>query len=125
MSKVQRIEDVNKAVVEIASYGRKFFYTPKTNKIACMRAGSRGHLEWVDNYTQKAVKIIVNSRWDGFSNGGTLRYLVEAFAHYVRTGEPIGINYLSDMWAYPADEMEKLRAVLSKSPVFNKEKDNQ
>jgi len=120
MGKAQRIEDVNKAVVQIASYGRRFFYTPKTNKVACMKADGAGHLKWVDNYTEKTMPIIVGGRWDGFSNGGTLKSLVEAFAHYVRTGEAIGIGYLSDMWAYPEPEMKKLRAVLSKSPVFNK-----
>lgn len=43
----------------------------------------------MDRYTQRQVNEQLNSRWKGFTEGGTLRALVTDLANYIRTGEPI------------------------------------
>ncbi len=126
-TKIERIQRVNAAVIEIGNRGRRFFYYNKEDRYAQMMMTPSGHLKWRDEYSDDLVHIVKSGPWHGFSNGGTLRSLVEAFAHYVRTGEPVGSwrfgpwgEYMcdGDLWDYGKENMLDLRRALATNPAI-------
>ena len=62
-----------------------------------MEVDHRGKVWIIDDYSGKRVfthETVWGGRWRGFSHGGTLRSLVEAFRDYICTGEPLNRGYL-------------------------------
>lgn len=123
--KHERITEANKLIETISSYGRRFFYNERNDRVAYMLIGPRGHIYFVDDYSGKAIYVAYNGRWNGWSHGGTLRDLVKELANYVRTGEQLSPNWIgpqrfndSNIWGYAEDEMAKCRAEAAKSPVI-------
>lgn len=123
--KIARLEQVNELIKVISSYGRRFFYDEASGRIAYMTMGKGGHLYFVDDYSLKLIYVAYSGRWSGFSHGGTLRNLIEAFSHYIRSGEclPLGLigpqrmDNQSNIWGYSNAEMEKCRQEALKTGV--------
>ncbi|WP_223511127.1 hypothetical protein [Pseudomonas sp. GL-B-19] len=126
--KRQRAEQVNQVIRIIADHGRRFFYSQAVNHYASMEVDQRGKVWFIDDYTGKRIfthKTVWGGRWRGFSHGGTLRAVVEAFRDYIRTGEPIHPGYLgperfndSNIWGYDEEGMRSVREQAGALPVF-------
>jgi hypothetical protein len=115
--KAARVAKVNHLVRVISTYGRRFFYNARHNRVAEMVIGKGGHLYFIDDYTGKPIYVAYDGRWSGWSHGGTLRDLVKALAEYVRTGNQLSISWIgperfddSNIWGYAESEMAKCRA---------------
>jgi hypothetical protein len=120
VDKKDRLELANKAIEIVASHGRKFFSLhadggnpSKPNRISKFEF-REGRLWFVDKYTQKAIYVAYRrGRWAGFSEGGTLRDLVEALADWiVGKRKEFPLNHFGpfplwacggDPWAYGFD----------------------
>ncbi len=128
MSKQQRAEQVNEAIKIIGSHGRRFFYSENHDRFARMEVDARGKVWFIDDYTGKRVythKTGFGGRWRGFSHGGTLRSLIEAFRDYISHGKPLHPGYLgpqrlsdSNIWGYQEEDMQKVRETAGALPVF-------
>jgi hypothetical protein len=126
--KHQRVEQVNQVIRIIADHGRRFFYNAGNQTYASMHIDKFGKIWFVDDYTQKAIltqKTAWGGRWKGFSNGGTLRALVEAFRDYIRDGIPLPLGFLgperfndSNVWGYDEQGMKAVREQAGALPVF-------
>ncbi len=128
--KEQRLTDVNFLIKIISSYGRRFFYDPKSGRIARMVLDERGRLWFVDDYSDKHIYIAkggFSSRWRGFSHGGTLRSLIEHLRDYIIHGTPINPGYLGmpytyqegNHWGYTEDSINAVRSEALKLPIFS------
>jgi hypothetical protein len=124
-SKTHRLAVANTVIKIIAAYGRRFFYSgpgaeekSNTARTSHFWIGKRGDIWFRDKYTQKDVYVSYRGHWRGFSDGGTLRSLVEALRDYIRTGERRFTHHFGpwpqnmcggDLWGYGHDEMQKVR----------------
>jgi len=117
MSKQERVLKVNELIKVIADHGRRFFYSTKNNRYASIEIDTRGKIWWVDDYTGKRIYTHYRYGWRGFSHGGTLKSLVEAFRDYISRNKPINLRYFGpwpeyycngDLWGY-GDDMQKVR----------------
>jgi hypothetical protein len=121
-TKHERVEAVNRLIWVIAQYGRKFFRHGE--RVACFELDHRGRVWFVDAYSQKRIYTHYRYEWRGFTNGGTLRTLVEQMRDFIRTGEPQRLNLGpwptelcgGDLWAYGAD-MERVRLAAAANGV--------
>ena len=109
----------------LGSHGRRFFYSTKYDLYGSFSIDERGCLRYRDDYTGKAIKVVLGGKWRGFSHGGTCKGIVEALAHYIRTGDPINPGHFGpwpdwmcsgDVWGY-GNDMEKVRAAALSSPA--------
>lgn len=123
--KTNRLEHVNALIKTISTYGRRFFYNKRFDRVAHMLIGPKGHLYFVDDYSGKPIYVAYNGHWDGWSHGGTLRDLVKELASYIRTGKQLSRHWIgperfddSNIWGYAEDEMIKCRAEAFLSPVL-------
>lgn len=126
--KRQRVEHVNQAIRIIADHGRRFFFNQLADRYARMEVDQRGKVWFVDDYSARRIfthKTVWGGRWRGFSHGGTLRNLVEAFRDYIRTGEPLPPGYLgperfddSNIWGYDEAGMKAVREQAGALAVF-------
>jgi len=115
--KDERLAHANALIKTISSYGRRFFYNARHNRVAEMVIAPKGHIHFIDDYSGNAIYVAYNGHWRGWSHGGTLRDLVKRLAEYIRTGEPLSINWIgpqrfddSNIWGYAEEEMAKCRA---------------
>lgn len=122
MTKTDRINNANKLIETIASCGRHFFsMTGKQEERPSHFEinGYNGRMYFYDKYTYEALPLshTKSKRWQkSFSEGGTLLYLVECLADYIRTGKPISASHFTwpedfckgDLWGYGSD-MVKVR----------------
>lgn len=121
-----RIENANQVLCVISSHGRRFFWSEKHNRVSRF-IGTTTAVHYVDHWTGSIIDTAADKDWHGFTNGGTLRGLVEALAHYIRTGDPISSGHFGpwdycrgDLWGYGQEEMEKVRRDLSSNPAIEK-----
>ncbi len=114
--KTKRLKNVNKLVKVIGHNGRHFFWSEKNSRFAKMILKNH-RLYWVDEHTGKHVYLHYKYWNRGFSNGGTLRQLVNYLKNYVMTGEKIPKQFLGpwpswycdgDPWGY-GKKMIKIR----------------
>lgn len=102
--KIERGDKANALLTCIAMGGRHFFH--HEDRIARFEVDERGRIWFRDAYTQRRVYVALNTRWRGFTNGGTLRTLVERLYEFIRTGKPQPLNLgpwpetLGDLWGY-------------------------
>jgi hypothetical protein len=70
-----------------------------------------GELWFVDRYTRKPV-LVRHQEWRHFSEGGSLRSIVQHLAAYIRDRSPVNIHYFApspewvcggDLWGYGED----------------------
>jgi len=118
-----RLETANFIVKVIASCGRHFFSENSDRRelvanpfIAYFAVDKVGELWFVDRYTRKPV-LVRHHEWRGFSDGGTLRCIVQHLAEHIREDKPVKIGYFSpspkwvcdgDHWGY-GEDMPKVR----------------
>ncbi len=110
-----RLETCNSIIRVIAKYGRHFLSEnsdrrePVANPfIAHFKVDKMGELWFVDRYTRKPI-LVRHDKWPGFSDGGTLRGIVQRLAEHIKTGQAIDIGYGEDM-ARVRDEVAPLIA---------------
>ncbi|MGF6125152.1 hypothetical protein QF019_000341 [Pseudomonas frederiksbergensis] len=125
--KQKRVEHVNHVIRIIAVHSRRFFYSQAVNRYASMEVDHRGKIWFIDDYSGKRIfthKTVWGGR-RGFSHGGTLRNLVEAFRDYIRTGDALPLGYLgperfddSNIWGYDEAGMKAVREQAGALPVF-------
>lgn len=127
MTKQQRLDEVNRLIKIISTYGRRFFYCQSKDRVAHMSLGPRGHIYFHDDYTGKAIYTAYRHRWSGFSHGGTMRDLVCALSEYIRSGKQLSMHWIGperhnltdgNIWGYAADQMELCRAEAMKTSVI-------
>ncbi len=120
-----RIDEANKIIETIASRGRRFFWSPTHDRISrFMVAGETIYL--IDHYSGAVIDTSAKA-WHGFTNGGTMRALIEALAHFIGTGEPVSRDHFGpwptrshgDLWGYGDSEMEKVRRAVFSSPAVD------
>jgi len=125
--KFERLRHINELIRTISKYGRRFFYYDKCDRTASMSIAPSGHIYFWDDYTDQAVYVAYRYRWSGFSHGGTLKELVKAMAHYIRTGDKLDIDWIGpdrrnitdgNIWGYAPEEMEKCRAEAMLNPAI-------
>lgn len=144
--KAARLEHANALIRVIASHGRRFFhfgggnvYDPVTKETRFVTADRtscfelrRGRVYFIDAYSQRAIythRTAITSRWKGFSNGGTLRSLVEDMRDYIVHGRPIArwkivIQQLNakgledNVWGYPVEAAQAVRDAAYALPII-------
>lgn len=122
----ERIDQCNQLIKLIASTGRKLF-ADKDGYVSTLELSKNGRVLFVDYYTRRRIDTHVH-KWNGFTSGGTLRTLVELLRDYVKKGEKLPLSVIgmrrgdgSNIWGYPADELEALRIEVAKLPMFEEE----
>jgi hypothetical protein len=129
--KRQRVEHVNQAIRIIGAHGRRFFFNQIADRYASMEVDHRGKVWFIDDYSARRIfthETNWGGRWRGFSHGGTLRAVVEAFRDYIRSGEPAHPGYLgperfngSNIWGYDEEGMKAVREQAGALPVFRQQ----
>lgn len=123
----ERLSTANAIIRVIGSRGRHFLSensdrrTPVPNPFfAHFEVDKRLEIWFVDRYSRKA-NLVRLSDWPHFSDGGTLRSLVEHLSAFIRGGARINMRAFGpwpewvcggDLWGYGAD-MEKVRAEIA------------
>lgn len=148
-AKQARLEHANQLIRIIASHGRRFFYyggsnvwNPETKTSTFVPADRYASLElrngrvyFIDSYSEKAVythPTPFGNDWRGFTNGGTLRSLVEDMRDYVLKGTPIprwkiviqqrGHQDLEgNIWGYDVEGARAVRAAAYALPIVEAE----
>lgn len=123
LTKRERAEIANKMLSAIASCGRKFF--AYEDRVSRFEIDERGRVWLIDKYTQKRIYVAYSGRWRGFSDGGTLRALIERLRDYITIGALLPAQIFGpwpewvcngDLWGYgPA--MQSVREVASKLEI--------
>lgn len=114
--KRDRAARTNLFLEAVAGCGRKFF--AHKGRVSRFEVDDRGHIWFVDAYRPTRIYTQCKwSKWQGFSEGGTLRDLVRRLSDYIRTGEQQKLSLGpwptwvcdGDLWGY-GDAMEQVRA---------------
>lgn len=123
----ERLAHANAVIQAVSDHGRRFFYGEDSQRRSMFRLDDRGALWFDDHYRGTPVYVAYKGNWRGFSEGGTLRSMVEALALYIREGTPIrpghfgpwnpGIIPNGDLWGYGAAAMTAVRAQLDGNPA--------
>lgn len=122
----ERLETANAIVGVIAKYGRHFLSEnsdrrePVENPFVSRFLVDVNREVWfVDRYTRKHI-LVRHHEWRGWSDGGTLRGIVQHLAEHISAGSPINPGYfgvspdwMSDHWGY-GDDMLKVRDEVAK-----------
>lgn len=126
-TKQEKIEECNFLITSIASHGRKFFR--HGDSVSKLELGFQGRVYYIDSYTNKRIYTHRRySRWGGFTEGGTLKSLIEAMRDYIifdtriRFGCICAPDFYSDggnVWGYDPLEAEKLRESVVHLRMFN------
>jgi hypothetical protein len=105
-----RYKEANEVIAIIAAHGRRFLYSQVNDRTAKFGLDGVNQIWYVDDFTGMKIFPFGEQRWPGFSHGGTLKGVVGALAHYIKTGEPVPVSYFADdnHWAY-GDDMRKVR----------------
>lgn len=118
MSEQERLSAVNEFIKVIASCGRNFLSenSDKRNKvespfISFMEVDKNGKVWYTDRYTKKRIYTHYKYDWRGFSEGGTLRGIVDGLRDFIKRGETFRKEYFqADMgngfknpWGYGED----------------------
>lgn len=126
-TKRQRLAEANRVIAAIARHGRRFFHDQRHDRVSRFEIDLAGRLWLRDKYTWQRVYVAYRYQWRHFSDGGTLRGIIEALADYIRTGTPIAGGHFGpwpqwycdgDLWGYGADAMVALRAELAGSDAI-------
>lgn len=123
-----RLELVNAIIRVIGAHGRHFLSENSDRRelirnpfFAHFQVDKRNELWYVDRYTRMPILIRLRD-WDGFSDGGTLRSLIEHFGRFITGGANIENRLFGpwpewicggDPWGY-GDDMKKVRDEIAK-----------
>jgi len=116
----KRLETANSIVRVIAAHGRHFFsensdrYKPVENPFVSRFLVLNGEVWFVDRYTRKHI-LVRHQDWPGWSDGGTLRRIVQELAAHISQAKSINPDYfglspdwMCDHWGY-GEEMVMVR----------------
>lgn len=107
-----RLQRVNALINAISSYGRRFFRQSIDGRVSKFEIAENGRLYFRDKYSDRLLPC---SRMEGrtwqryFTEGGSLKCLVEALSTYIKTGAPINPYFFGpwspnickgDLWGY-------------------------
>lgn len=118
--KMNRVERTNELLRLISVSGRRFFYHANSGRVSQFEIAENGRLYFRDKYSDRLLPCshTKGKAWQRyFSEGGTLKSLVEALANYIKTGKTIAplvfgpwspTTCNGDLWGYGAD-METVR----------------
>jgi hypothetical protein len=123
MTKKVRAERANAFIATIAGCGRKFF--SHEGRISRFEVDRRGRIWFIDAWRESKIYTHHSGRWRGFSEGGTLRHLVEKLRDFISTGNPQNLHlgpwpeYVceGDLWGYK-DDMEGVRVAAQTSGIM-------
>ena len=115
-----RLQLANAYIEKISEHGRGFFKHDNriTHFVVCRRTG---RLKIIDKYSQRWVDIAKKGRWHGFSDGGTLRNVIECLADFIRGRRNIP-EFSYRYWGYTEGEMRALDEALA--PIIEASKNN-
>lgn len=112
-----RVFVANQLIQVIASHGRRFFH--HKNLVSRLELDRRGRVWLIDKYTSAHIYTHYRGNWRGFTEGGTLRNLIEQLRDYIMGRRPdLPLELLGpwpkwycdgDLWGY-GDDMAKVRA---------------
>ena len=125
-----RLAIANEVILCVARHGRKFFSSHGDERVQNYPErfshfeygdGLKPRLKFRDKYTWKLIDISQPHRWRGFSDGGTLRAIVEMLAGYIVRGKPISNHFGpwhkdlcgGDLWGYGIPAAEAMRAEMN------------
>lgn len=115
MTKQERAFIANQMLIAIASCGRRFF--AHKGRVSQFDVDHRGRVWLIDKYTQRRIYTHYKYHWRGFSDGGTLRALIERLRDFIATGRTLPAGIFGpwpewvcggDLWGYGA-EMQQVR----------------
>lgn len=115
--KQDRANRANELLLRIGSVGRNFFSYPQHYGVGKFIVDYRGRIWFFDGYTGKQIYLHYKYWGRGFSEGGTLRYLINDLMIYIRDGTRLPSSHLGpwpdwicggDLWGY-GDDMASVR----------------
>ncbi|WP_199426947.1 hypothetical protein [Thermaerobacillus caldiproteolyticus] len=128
-TKEERLQIVNKIIEEIASRGRRFFYSSTTERISkfVLEGNKKKRLYFIDKYTGKKINPYPRNyaKDRNFSEGGTLWALMHDFREFIITGNysngkhGYGGLYCPN-WGYPEEDMQAIRQLAMGLGYLNK-----
>lgn len=129
-TRAERIVHANQLLLHISSFGRRFFYYARENRVAAFELTSSGRVRFRDECTNLLVDTSRTVRWNPqkFSGGGTMQSLLTELGAYVSKGVKMDRRHFGpwadwvnagDRWGYGFEEMEKLRAAISDSDCID------
>lgn len=115
-----RLQRANAIIVTISNCGRHFFRQSIDGRVSKFEIAENGRLYFRDKYSDHRLPCshTKGRAWQQhFTEGGTLKSLIEAIANYIKTGETISLFFFGpwaattcngDLWGY-GDDMELVR----------------
>lgn len=109
----------------ISKRGRHFFRHPVEPTVqfpdpvvTTFVIAENGRVWLIDSFTKKRIYVAHAGRWKGFSNGGTMRRLIEAMYKYIMHDIRVQSHHFGpwpewlgdgDLWGYGSEAMEEIR----------------
>lgn len=123
LARLLRCEYANQLIQVISSYGLCYFYSRKHDRVAFLSYSGRVHLH---DESGAVIEVRTQSKWPGFSHGGTLRDLVLQLRNYIMRGERIDPAYIGidlhngarNAWGYPVSQIRLCREAAKQLPVL-------
>lgn len=115
--KIERANKANELLLTIAARGRGFFGHVKQHGVSKFIVDYRGRIWFFDSYTGQQIYLHYKYWGKGFSEGGTLKSLVNALMKFICDGEPVPNSHFGpwpdwvcngDLWGY-GDDMQAVR----------------
>lgn len=110
-----RLEKANEFLRVMGSHGRGFFC--HGGVMSWLEQDARGRIWFVDSWRGEMVYTHYHGRWRHFTQGGTLKSLIEALRVYVMNGARLSTRALwwpdwyceGDLWGYGEEGMKPVR----------------
>jgi hypothetical protein len=108
----ERAKAANELLETIAVYGRRFFNYRGRHGISKFEVDDRGRIWFIDGCTGEKIYLHYRYWGKGFSEGGTLRALVDALKVFIQIGHPVPQSHFGpwpewvcggDLWGYGSD----------------------
>ena len=103
---IARLNAANDMISDIARCGRRFF--AHEDRIGGFEIVKNTVL-WRDEYSKKLVPVLASKDNAGFTHGSTLRNFVASLREWIKTGEPRITMISVKNWAYPQEDVERIR----------------
>lgn len=98
-----RLDNANNFLVAIGSCGRRFFYNKKKSIYARFEMDVNGRVWFHDDYTGARIYTHYSGRWSGFTQGETLRRLIDFLSsEYIKYGEKLNPSFFKKNGTFAA-----------------------
>lgn len=121
----ERMAVANQVLMALAKSERNFFRNKTTGEVSQFTRKGNGAIHFLDNYSKMQVRIVKGKEWPGFTNGGTMRDLVEMLYGYIVDGVLLNRWYIAptndnnyNYWGYTPEGAAKCREECFKQPCF-------